>query len=969
MPKFFLFDAMSLVFRAYYAMSRSEMKSLATGEQTGAVFGFATMMQSILLKEKPEYVCIAFDTAAPTFRHTQYEAYKANRQEFPEPLVPQLLRIKEFITHLNIKQVEMPGFEADDIIGTLARLAGEHDIETYCVTPDKDYCQLVTNRVKIYRPNSHDGSYSIIGEEQVREKFGVTPSQVVDILGLIGDSSDNVPGVKGVGEKTATPLIQHYGSIENLYEHLEEVQSSSVRKKLTENRDMAFLSKELVTIDTRVPIEFSLEDYAAAPVHTEALSQFFDTLGFRRLRERFGLLVSPGQSAPNQPTLNQSASALQQPMEAEPAEAAQPLRSAETTPHVYELVNSREKLQAMVAELAQAPLLAFDTETSALSPMQSDIVGLSLSAQEGKAYYIPLYCVEQDFTDAHTLPVPSANATPSTAQQGSLFDAAEQAKTNARTHNEQGAREVLQLLAGILENPAIGKCGQNAKFDALVLRRYGIAVAPIVFDTMLASYLLNPTSAHNMDALARHWLHYTPIPITSLIGEKKKNQRSMSELTPEEVYIYACEDADITLRLYTTLHKQLQENSLLPLAETVEFPIIDVLTQIEYNGIAIDTQALQTIAEYITHQSAQLRRDIYRETGEEFNLDSPKQLAEVLFEKMAIPPVKKTKTGYSTDVSVLEVLAENYPVASLILEYRQLSKLQSTYVEALPKIVNPTTGRIHTTFNQTVASTGRLSSTDPNLQNIPIRSELGKKIRHAFVPQARGATILSADYSQIELRIMAHVCGDETLIHAFKNNLDIHAATASTLFGTPVNQVDSDMRRVAKTVNFGVMYGLGAFGLAQRLHIPRGQAQDIIANYFEKYPRIKEYIDSTIEQGRNQGYVETLSGRRRYFPDLTSNNRTVRTAAERAAINMPIQGTAADMMKLAMTAVYRSMKQNDVKSLMILQVHDELVFEMMPGEEEILPTLVKLAMESAMPLGEVPIVVETGIGNNWGEAH
>lgn len=959
MPKFFLFDAMSLVFRAYYAMSRSEMKSSATGEQTGAVFGFATMIQSILQKEKPDYVCIAFDTAAPTFRHTQYEAYKANRQEFPEPLVPQLLRIKEFITYLNIKQVEMPGFEADDVIGTLARLAGEHDIETYCVTPDKDYCQLVTDRVKIYRPNSYDGSYSIVGTDEVREKFGVPPSQVIDILGLIGDSSDNVPGVKGIGEKTATPLIQQYGTIENLYEHLHEVQSKSVHKKLAENREMAFLSKELVTIDTRVPLEFAIEEYAATAPDADKLSQFFDTLGFRRLRERFGLLSTSAAASVSE----------QQPEVAgvETSEETQPLHTVDTTAHTYELVNSRAKLQAMIADLSKASLVAFDTETSALSSMQSDIVGISLSAQEGKAYYVPLYCVEQDFIDFDGTPSSASRAaTTARQQQDSLF---EEPSTTTRTHNAQGAREILQQLASILENPAIGKCGQNAKFDTLVLLRYGINVAPVTFDTMLASYLLNPTDAHNMDALARHWLHYSPIPITSLIGEKKKDQRSMSELAPEEVCNYACEDADITLRLYNTLYKQLQENNLLHLAETVEFPVIDVLTQIEHNGIAIDTQALRTIADYITQQSAQLRQDIYRETGEEFNVDSPKQLAEILFEKMGIPPVKKTKTGYSTDVSVLEVLAENHPVASLILEYRQLTKLQSTYVEALPKLVNPTTGRIHTTFNQTAASTGRLSSTDPNLQNIPIRSELGKKIRHAFIPQAAGASILSADYSQIELRIMAHVCGDETLVHAFKNGIDIHAATASTLFGTPVEQVDSDMRRVAKTVNFGVMYGLGAFGLAQRLHIPRGQAQEIITNYFEKYPRIKEYIDSTIEQGRTHGYVETLSGRRRYFPDLTSNNRTVRTAAERAAINMPIQGTAADMMKLAMIAVHRAMQQHKVQSLMLLQVHDELVFEMMPGEEELLPALVQSAMESAMPLGEVPVVVETGVGKNWGEAH
>ncbi len=955
MSKLFLIDAMSLVFRAYYAMAKSDMKSPLTGEPTGAVFGFANMVYSVLAKEKPDFVCIAFDTAAPTFRHTQYDAYKANRQEFPEPLVPQMLRIKELITYLNIHQIEMPGYEADDIIGTIARVAGEQGMEVYCVTPDKDYCQLVTERVKIYRPNMYESTYEVVDEAKVCEKFGVPPEKVVDILGLIGDTSDNVPGVKGIGEKTAVPLIQQYGSIENLYEHLEELSSKSVRQKLADNRDMAFLSKELVTIDTHVPIDFHIEECATSQPDADALGQLFDKLGFRRMRERFGLPSSATASAEAG-----NGSTASEPTSAE-------FKTAADREHSYILVNTRAKLDAMISELATATTLAFDTETSGLNCMMADIVGISLAAKEGKAYYVPLYCVEKDFEDVNTPAAKEKNGQ-TDREQSSLFDQ-EPSEQPVHYHNREGAIAILNELKVLLENKAIGKIGQNAKFDALILKRYGVEVHPVAFDTMLASYVLNPSDSHSMDDLARRLLEYAPIPITSLIGEKKKDQRSMYEIDLNLITEYAAEDADVTLRLYHVLRKQLEEQHLLDFAADVEFSLVDALTQIEYNGVAIDTQSLGDISTYILRQSAVLREEIYKETGTEFNLDSPKQLGDVLFERMKIPPVKKTKTGYSTDVSVLEILAENHPVASLILEYRQLTKLQSTYVEALPKLINPRTGRIHTTFNQTVAGTGRLSSTDPNLQNIPIRSELGKQIRRAFIPQAEGAKILSVDYSQIELRIMAHISGDETLVDAFQHNLDIHAATASALFGTPVDNVDSDMRRVAKTVNFGVMYGLGAFGLAQRLKIPRGQAQEIITNYFDTYPRIKEYIDSTLEEGRKKGYVETLRGRRRYYPDLSSSNRAVRTAAERAAINMPIQGTAADMLKLAMIKIHSEMQAQKLRSLMILQVHDELVFEMMPGEEDILPNLVKSLMESAMPLGNVPVLVETGVGMNWGEAH
>ncbi len=933
-------------------MSRSKLNA-PNGEPTGAVFGFANIIGTILEKESPDYVCIVFDTAEPTFRHKMYDEYKANRPEFPEELVPQLKRIKQFIKHLGISQIERPGFEADDIIGTMTKWAVEHDIDVFCVTSDKDYMQLVNDRVKIYRPTSgSSGEYSIIDIEGVKEKFGVTPDQVIDVLAIMGDSVDNVPGVKGVGEKTAIPLVQQFGSVENIYERLDEIPRQAVVKKFVEHREMAFLSKELVTIHMDVPMEIDLKACQPGDKDLDGLRDLFLTLNFRRvIPQRFGIDLDGDGSQ----TEGEAASA---------AGGTAGYKTLATSEHRYEFVNTISGIRKLVTELKDCTLLAFDTETTGVDPMRCDIVGMSLSAEEGRAWYIPLFAPHRDFSDWQEL-ADDVQMKEDAQVQDSLFSG----DASQVPHAPEQARALLALFKPLLENASIGKVGQNAKYDMLVLKRYGIEVGPIGFDTMLASYVLDSGQKHNMDTLARTWLNYDPVSITTLIGEKKKEQKTMDQLPPEQITDYAGEDADITLRLCGALQPALEKEDLLDLARTTEFELIAPLATMEFNGIGLDQGMLAELSEYIGKETVSMRAKIFEETGVEFNLDSPRQLGDVLFEKMQIPPVKKTKTGYSTDASVLDELARSYPVAQYIIEYRQLTKLKSTYVDALPRMVNPRTGRIHTNYNQTIASTGRLSSTDPNLQNIPIRTDLGRQIRRAFVPQAAGATIFSADYSQIELRIMAHFSGDPTLIDAFKHGHDIHSATAAKLFGVALDQVDAEMRRRAKTVNFGLMYGLGAFGLAQRLGISRSEGKAIIEAYFASYPGIKDYIDRAIEDARANGYGATMLGRRRHFPEINSGNRVMRTAAERAAINMPIQGSAADMLKLAMVRIHRDMRERKLQSLMMLQVHDELVFEMLPEESEILPQLVREHMENALPLGEVPVTVSMGSGDNWAEAH
>ena len=966
MGKLYLIDGMSVVFRAYHAMSKSGLKS-PTGETTSAVFAFANIITSLLEKEKPEHIAVVFDISAPTFRPIKYPLYKANRDAFPEELVPQLARIKEFLDYLSIQRIELPGFEADDIIGTLSKEASDEGVKVVCLTADKDYYQLVNDHVLLYKPARHSGEdFDIVGFQEVLVKFGVAPSKVIDVLALIGDSSDNVPGVKGIGEKTAIPLIQRYGSIESLYEQINSVEKDSVKSKLIEDKEKAFLAKWLVTIKCDVPLDVKYHELDWKTPRFTELESFFSNMGFNALRNKWHKksVESSLKDLKSQPT-NEISEDI--PDDEPPAVTENKTKRLEDVPHDYRLVDTDEKLDKMLNELAGIKLLSVDLETSGLDKNSCRITGIALCAEEGKAYYV---AVCEEFTI-----ISNPYAAKQNAIQDSLFfeapPQAEQIITEFKSLRDGylPVYPVLDKLRVIFENPNIGKIGQNIKFDAYILKRYKIELSPLVFDSMLASYILNPDNMHNLDALSQLWLNYTPIPISLLIGEKKSQQKNMEDIPPEQISDYACEDADLAFKLRNAMMPSLQKENLLKLAEEIEFPLVEVLIRMEAYGVAIDTKSLSQISIMIEREAKVLTGQIYGEAGTEFNIDSPKQLGEVLFEKMQIPPLAKNKTGYSTNVQVLSQLAEIYPIAQMVLEYRQLVKIQSTYVEALPKLINPKTGRIHTSFNQTIASTGRLSSTDPNLQNIPIRTALGKEIRKAFVPQFDDRIILSADYSQIELRIMAHISEDPHLIDAFKNGLDIHSATAAILFDIPLEEVNLDMRRIAKTVNFGIMYGLGSFGLSQRLKMGRKEATEIISNYFLKYPGIKRYMDLTIESTREKGYAETLCGRRRYFLNINSRNHNLKTADERAAINMPIQGTASDMMKIAMIRIDKEMHQRKMKSMMTIQVHDELVFEAYPEEAEELTALVKHEMESALLLGEVPVIVETGTGANWYLAH
>ncbi len=940
-----LIDGMSLVFRAYHGLSKTGMAS-PSGEPSFAVFAFANILLLLLERHAPEAIAVVFDTPGPTFRHVMYEKYKANRDAFPDDLVPQLARIKTMIGLLGMECVEMPGYEADDVIGTIAKRESDDGHDVLCVTSDKDYFQLVNEKVQILRPGRDVGEYSIYDAVKVKEKFGVGPQHVVDVLALIGDASDNVPGVKGVGEKTAIPLIEKYGSVENLYDHLHEIERESLRTKFEVARDMAFLSKKLVTMDLDVPVDAKRLFLVRKPVDYSALDAFCGELGFHTLRKRFAAMSGDGASGDgagaNGASSEQSSGVF---AEGNDPGDVPPLLTVSDVPHTYTLVHTQGGLDDMVKGLEGSSILSIDLETTSLDCMSCHIVGVSLSNSEGTAFFVAV-----DDTDVDPA--------------SSLFD------TDHRADKELlPVADVMLAIKPLFEDPSVGKIGQNIKFDSLILKRYGIDVAPIVFDTMLASYLLDPDKSHGLDALAARWLNYAPVPITALIGEKKSTQRSMREVDLAQLTEYAAEDADVALKLSNILRVKLEEHGITDLANTIEFPLVPVLVTMEFNGVRIEQSALSDLGDFMRTEAARLEKAIWAEAGQEFNIASNKQLGEVLFEKLMLPTSKKTKTGFSTDSSVLTELSESFPIAQLILDYRQVEKLRSTYVESLPKLINPRTGRVHTTYNQTVAATGRLSSTDPNLQNIPIRSELGLRIRKAFVPQTPNAKILSADYSQIELRIMAAISQDPNLVAAFKSGEDIHTATAAILHDVSIDAVTSEHRRVAKTVNFGIMYGLGAFGLAQRLGIHRAEGAKIIDNYFEKYAGIKQYIEDTIALTRQRGYASTLLGRRRFFPLINSANRGLRTAAERACINMPIQGTAADMLKLAMIRIHADMQKRNLRSLMMLQVHDELVFEVYDDEAEELTSVVKEGMEQALPLNNVPVIVETGIGASWYEAH
>ncbi|MBI2793995.1 MAG: DNA polymerase I [Ignavibacteria bacterium] len=940
-----LVDGFSLVFRAYHALRNSGMES-ANGEPTFAVFAFANILTSLLDKHHPDAIAVVFDTATPTFRHELYDQYKANRDAFPEDLVPQLARIKQLISLMGLEQVEMPGYEADDIIGTIAARESQDGHEILCLTSDKDYFQLVTDKVKVLRPGKDINTYETYDPDLVKERFGVPPGKVIDVLALMGDSVDNVPGVKGVGEKTAKPLVEQFGSIENIYVNIDNIEKVSLRKKLEESKDLAFLSKKLVTIHRDVPINAKRVMLERKPMDYAAIDELCAELGFTTLRNKFRKYAESA-GVELETILNDSKGAGSGESdglsETQISRQADKLKTISDVNHTYVLVDTPGGLDELVNELKNVKELSVDLETTGLDAMQCSIVGISLCAKEGHAFYI-------DVDDPIETPT------------GALF-------TSGSERHGLDVQLVIESLKPLLHNQSISKIGQNLKFDALILKRYGIDVQPIAFDTMLASFILDPDRHHSLDALAERWLSYKTVPITDLIGEKRGQQKSMKDVDLQLITEYAGEDSDVALKLKHMMYAVLKREKLLELAETVEFPLERVLVTMEFNGVRIDSNALGDLADFMRKEAARLEKEVWKEAGEEFTIGSPKQLAEVLFEKMMLPAGRKTKTGYSTDSGVLSELAESFPIAQMVLDYRQVEKLRSTYVEALPRLINPRTGRVHTTYNQTVAATGRLSSTDPNLQNIPIRTELGQRIRKAFVAQASDAVIMSADYSQIELRIMAGISQDENLIAAFNDGADIHKSTAAILFGVSTDKVTSEQRRIAKTTNFGIMYGQGAFGLSQQLGISRSEGQQIIANYFEKYPGIKRYMDETVRLTRERGFATTLLGRRRYFPQISSSNRQLQAAAERAAVNTPIQGTAADMMKKAMISIHTRMEKEGFNSLMMLQVHDELVFEAKKSEVKELQKLVTDEMEHALPLKGVPIVVETGVGESWYEAH
>jgi DNA polymerase I len=933
--RLFLLDGMALAYRAYYSFITRPLIN-SKGRNTGAIYGFTTALIKILIDESPEHIAVVFDTKEPTFRHKRYPEYKATRQEMPEDLAAQLAPLKDMVRAFNVPSIELPGYEADDIIGTLARRAEKEKVLTMMVTPDKDYMQLVSPLIKIYRPGKGDADVEIIEEPGVLEKFGVTPDKVIEVLALIGDKSDNIPGVPGVGEKTAIPLIQHYGSVKNLYKHIDEIPQKGVQKKLNENRDLAFLSLELVTIDVKTPVQVDFHELRANPPDMKKLIPMFGELEFRTLGARLRDLQFKGDKAP-------SAAPPASPA-VEPEIAEQPVTDITTDQHTYHCVGSEAELKALAGELAKAEEFVLDTETTSTNPMLAQLVGLSFCVTPRTAYYVPV------------------QMTPLLRQGEMLFAAPAPTTTSGLPLDV-----VVKALKPVLENFSIRKIGQNIKYDALVLRNHGILLQGISYDSMIASYILRADGQHNLDALAMEAFRYKMVSYEDMVG-KGKQQKHISEIPLEVLADYAAEDADFTMRIYQQQRGKLEELQLTKLCNELEFPLIPVLAAMEYAGVALDTEYLGIMSRDLEKQLRQLEKSIHTHAGEEFNINSTQQLGKVLFEKLGLQTGRKTKTGYSTDAGVLEELKGSHPIIEQLLDYRQLTKLKSTYIDALPTLVHPVTKRVHTSYNQAVAATGRLSSSDPNLQNIPIRSDVGRAIRKAFVPRTAGNVLLSADYSQIELRVMAHIAEDKGMIEAFENDEDIHATTAAKVFGVPQAEVSRDMRRKAKEVNFGIMYGIGPFGLAGRLEISQAESREIINRYFERFPNVKKYIADTIASARETGYVSTLLGRRRYLPDVQSRNQAVRGNAERAAINMPIQGTAADMIKLAMIRIHHALAKRKSSAMMLLQVHDELVFEVAKAEVEELSALVIREMQEALPL-RVPIKVEVGTGANWLEAH
>lgn len=922
MEKLFLIDAYALIFRAYYAFIKNPRIN-SKGLNTSAIFGFVNMLNDVLTKVNPTHVGVAFDPSGPTFRHEAYEQYKAQRESTPEDIRISVPIIKEIIKAFRIPILEVPGFEADDVIGTLSRKAGDLGYTVYMMTPDKDYGQLVSDNVFIYRPKHGDKEYEVLGAKEVCEKYTIeTPAQVIDLLGLMGDASDNIPGCPGVGEKTAQKLISEFGSIEELLENTDKLKGA-IKTKVEENREKIAFSKFLATIRLDVPIELKMDELIREAIDEPRLRELFDELEFRNLSDRL-LTQSATKSVKQQPVQGDLFAEI--PTESEDDPKYSILRGYNQEVQSYQIADNEEEIGRLIAQLSSSDSWCFDTETTGIDPIVAQLVGMSFCVTPNQAFYVPI------------------SADPAEAQKR------------------------VDLFRPLFQNNAT-KIGQNLKYDLLVLRNYGVEVCGALFDTMIAHYLLQPELRHGMDYLAEVYLKYQTIEIEALIGPKGKNQQNMRDVPIDKIAIYAAEDADITLKLKEVFEPELKKNNLEHLFYNVEMPLVRVLASMERNGIRIDSSALALSSQEMTSRMKQIEQEIYQLAGVEFNISSPKQVGEVLYDRLNIvDKAKKTKNGqYSTSEEVLESMRYKHPVVEKILEFRGFKKLLSTYIDSLPLLIQPRTGKIHTSFNQTVASTGRLSSSNPNLQNIPIRDEEGKDIRKAFIPDD-GCLFFSADYSQIELRIMAHLSQDPNMIEAFHSGADIHTATAAKIYKVPLEAVDKDMRRKAKTANFGIIYGISVFGLSERLAISRAEAKELIDGYFENYPQVKEYMERSIQAAKEKGYVETLCHRKRFLPDINSSNAIVRGYAERNAINAPIQGSAADIIKIAMIHICRRFKEEGVCSQMILQVHDELNFNVLISEKEQVERIVIEEMEHAMTL-LVPLKADCGWGTNWLEAH
>lgn len=919
--KFVIVDAMALAYKAYFAFITRPLIN-SKGVATSAVYGFINQIFKIIEDTKPDYMAVASDSKEKTFRHEIYEGYKATREDMPEDMVPQLAMIKEVIEKFNFPLYIYDGYEADDLIGTAVRQAEKEGLESYAITPDKDYVQLITKNTKLVKPGKSTDQIDVWDVEKVKDEYGFEPGQMIDFLALVGDSSDDIPGVAGVGPLTALPLIEKYGSIENLYENIDEIDKKGLKNKLIEGKDNAFLSKKLATIKTDVDFKIDFEAAKFTKPDLNGLLKLFAELEFKSFADKLRKIFAETEAA---------ADAIDE-------TALSDKDSFDTKKVKYTLITSKKEAELLAQKLEKSGEFVFDTETDGLNVFEIKLAGCAFCIKEGEAYYV---------------------ATNPNVEGTELFE--------TDLSDRLPVDDFVNIFKKVFEKKTVKKICQNGKYDIAVLRTYGIELQGFYFDTMLASYVIDPDQKHGMDDLSETYLKYTPIPITELIGSKKTPEK-IFEADINKLCDYSCEDADITYRLYKILSGLIDENGLKKVAFEIEFPLVEILEDMERTGVSINKDALYEMSLELEKLLDKYTAQIHKLAGNDFNINSTQQLQKILFEKLDLPKTKKTKTGYSTDARSLESLQGKHEIVDEILNYRQAAKLKSTYVDALPKLVNEKTNRIHTTFNQTVASTGRLSSIDPNLQNIPIRTELGKEIRKAFVPSGKDYVILSADYSQIELRIMAHICGDEGLLSAFKNGEDIHRSTAARVFMVDPDDVTPDMRRKAKEVNFGILYGIGAFGLKNRLGITQKHAQEVIDTYFNTFKKVKEYMENSVKSAQEKGFAETLTGRRRFLRNINSSNRTVRQFEERVAINMPVQGTAADMIKYAMIKIYHEMKKMKLKSRMVLQVHDELLFDAHKDELDELRPQIKEWMENAMKL-DVPIIVETGVGDNWLDAH